>query len=174
MRESGLAIDLRPDVQWACRSALKRLLGNETYERYERWGWLDYPMLRYLSGPHMACKVGDKIVTDDPKQANSREAELDLDLRRRKLIAAPVALPAWRIPNGLFSYRATNEGRRGSSTGESLAPEFDGHFSHTMKAALEAYAWTRANAHTLHLRPSWFAALCLATSQWPPSTFIYR
>ena len=61
MRERGLSIDLHPKVESACREVLRRVLGKERYERYKLGGWIEAPMLRYMSSAEMAsCPPWEK------------------------------------------------------------------------------------------------------------------
>ena len=55
MRNSGLSIDMSPEVQSACQPLLRRILGDQQYEQFEGQGWLQAPMLHYMSSSGMAC-----------------------------------------------------------------------------------------------------------------------
>ena len=82
-----------------------------------------------------------------------------------------------RDDSDIGSSGGLGSGSRGAGDGPGVDDvTVQGPFSLALSATEEAYAWVRLRRRTYRLAPKWgwLGELSMATSQWPPSTFMWR
>ena len=122
MKERGLSIDLDTDMLRMCLPTLRRLLGNGTYERYERYGWIDIPILQHLYGTTERCITEARMRVDNKAMQSATRgisANVVAAAAAATAAAAPSrALPAWRPSCSLTRAepsRSRSDSERGSA-----------------------------------------------------------